>query len=231
MRRKDNFLFPDISREKALATSPSNHKLLSCVESKSALRVKVLKYDELIIFYFTSQHILKFCIVDGRHEASDINSNTKKKPVQKRYPLSYFSHKIGVGEGLGQKEFRCVVNEGEDDELELWGYKENHAKLLVTVLAVLMTGGLLGLVLYWLRHYWVYCTMTQCPLDEATTILAVVSRANVSPLYQIYSTFTLYIRIATEASTPPGMSRSSTKSSTVNRTSSFPTTSREASEK
>ena len=47
MRRKDNFLFPDISREKALATSPSNHKLLSCVESKSALPVKVLKYDEL----------------------------------------------------------------------------------------------------------------------------------------------------------------------------------------
>merc|ERR1719474_1539992 len=107
--------------------------------------------------------------------ASDINSNhtIKRSPKKKRLPLSFFSHKIGIGEGLGLQEYMVIVNIGKEDELEVWGYKKNLAKFLVTLLLIILTGGLLGLLLYWMEHYWLYFTQEPCLLEEATTVLVV----------------------------------------------------------
>ena len=67
------------------------------------------------------------------------------------------------------------VSDGGDDDLEVWGYKENMTRLLITLFLVAVTGVLpLGLFLYWMEHYWLYCTQEPCVLEEATTVLVVV---------------------------------------------------------
>ena len=162
-------LFPDISREKSILTSPSSVKLLNSVESKLMMSMEG-SVSLSIVYNLTFPHL------DGGVVGSDLSNSVKKKNKMKKDALAFFSHKIGVGEGLGVKEYRVTVNEGEEDELEIWGYKQHLVKLVTTLLLVLLTGGLLGLVLYWLRHYWIYCTHSRCPLEEATTVLAVVSR-------------------------------------------------------
>ena len=118
-----------------------------------------------------------FTILDGRTGA-DINSNVKRKsfPIKKNSPLSFFSHKIGIGEGLGLQEYMVYVKDGGENDLEVWGYKENRGQLLLTLALILFTGVLpLGLFLYWMEHYWLYCTQEPCVLEEATTVLVVVS--------------------------------------------------------
>ena len=132
--------------------------------------------------------------LDGRTGA-DVNSNNtnvkaknKRSSIQKKSPLSFFSHKIGIGEGLGLQEYMVYVSDGGEDDLEVWGYKENMTRLLITLLLVAVTGVLpLGLFLYWMEHYWLYCTQEPCVLEEATTVLVVVRTFDVFML-SIYST-------------------------------------------
>ena len=132
--------------------------------------VKILSFPPLNHFY-----------LDGRAGA-DVNSNNtnvkkKRSSLQKKSPLSFFSHKIGIGEGLGLQEYMVYVSDGGEDDLEVWGYKENMTRLLLTLFLVVMTGVLpLGLFLYWMEHYWLFCTQEPCVLEEATTVLVVVRR-------------------------------------------------------
>ena len=69
---------------------------------------------------------------------------------------------------------KVTINPGLEDELVLWGYKEHLGKLLVTLSAVVLTGGVLGLVLYWMKHWWLCLTQVQCRLEEATSVLVMV---------------------------------------------------------
>ena len=59
--------------------------------------------------------------------------------------------------------------------MEVWGYQKNSTKLAVTLLAVLLSGGMLGLLLYWVERYWLYCTANQSSLKDANFVLVVVS--------------------------------------------------------
>ena len=137
---------------------------------------------------------LLYSNLDGRTGA-DVNSNNtnvkakkKRSSIQKKSPLSFFSHKIGIGEGLGLQEYMVYVSDGGEDDLEVWGYKENMTRLLITLTLVAVTGVLpLGLFLYWMEHYWLYCTQEPCVLEEATTVLVVVRTFDVFML-SIYST-------------------------------------------
>ena len=58
--------------------------------------------------------------------------------------------------------------------MEVWGYRKHFGKCLVCLASILATGGLLGLVFYWLRHWWVYCTHSPASLQEAEAVLIVV---------------------------------------------------------
>lgn len=90
--------------------------------------------------------------------------------------LSFFSHKIGIGKALGLQEYMVVVDYGKEDELEVWGYKSNFVQYLLTMMMILMSAGLLGLLLFNLKHWWLYFTQEACLLEEATTVLVVVSQ-------------------------------------------------------
>ena len=162
-------MFPDIP-EKNLGTSPSSHKLLGYVESEYNKTVQItffLTFNFFNIFGF---------IIDGGSDINSNNNHVKKQSSKKnKFPLSFFNLKIGRGEGPEVQDCMIVVNEGKEDELEVWGYKNNLWKFLTTLMMILMTGGLLGLILYWMKHYWLYFTQDLCSLKEATTVLVVVS--------------------------------------------------------
>ena len=89
--------------------------------------------------------------------------------------LSFLSHKIGLGGDASQQKFMVLVSDGDDDTLEVWGYRRHLGRLVATLVLVLVTGILpLGLPLYWMSHVWLYLTQELCPLDVATTVLVVV---------------------------------------------------------
>ena len=114
---------------------------------------------------------------------ADINSNKtvmEKKVIHS--PLSFFSHKIGVGGTLGLQEYMVIVNSGQEDELEVWGYRVHAVKYLVTLAGIVLSFGLLGLPLYWWKHWWLKFTRVQCILEQATSVLVVVSWNNLSLL-------------------------------------------------
>ena len=99
-------------------------------------------------------------------------------PEKKERPsLLFFSQKIGVGKGLGLQEYMMIVDYGKEDELEVWGYSDNLVKYVVTLTLIVLTVGLLGLVLYWWKQWWLYFTHDACLLEDATSVLVVVSRS------------------------------------------------------
>ncbi|XP_064408963.1 polyamine-transporting ATPase 13A3 isoform X2 [Latimeria chalumnae] len=63
------------------------------------------------------------------------------------------------------------INRGQDDELEISGYKPRHWKLVLVSLGTVGTGGLLLLVLYWLPQWSVKWTCVEVPLREARVVL------------------------------------------------------------
>ena len=72
------------------------------------------------------------------------------------------------------EQSKATINQGMEDELVVWGFKEHRGKLLATILAVMMTGGVLGLVLYWVKHWWLRLSQVKCSLEEATSVLIMV---------------------------------------------------------
>jgi len=147
--------FPDVSKEKELGESPSSHRLLCQAEN-------------------------------GKPGMGDINSN--KTAVGKKVihsPLSFFSHKIGVGGTLGLQEYMVIVNSGQEDELEVWGYRVHMVKYLVTLACIVLSFGLFGLPLYWWKHWWLRFTRVQCILEQATSVLVVDHYKGIHTTYHV----------------------------------------------
>ncbi|XP_046399059.1 polyamine-transporting ATPase 13A3-like [Ischnura elegans] len=63
------------------------------------------------------------------------------------------------------------LNRGEEDELELFGYKRSKARTVVTWLFIVLTAGLLRLLFHWVPRLQLYATHTKCPLSQATRVL------------------------------------------------------------
>ena len=107
---------------------------------------------------------------------SDINyNNTARKPEKQKSPQSFFSQKLGARtEDEEAPQVKVRLNPGQEDELTVWGYREHLGRLLATLLAVLLTGGVLGLLLYWMKHWWLRLTQVKCSLAKATSVLIVV---------------------------------------------------------
>ncbi|XP_037950937.1 probable cation-transporting ATPase 13A3 isoform X2 [Teleopsis dalmanni] len=67
----------------------------------------------------------------------------------------------------------CVglLNQGEEDEMQVTGYRKSNSRMFLCWLCICMTGGLLRLILHWWRHWYLIATHVQCPLDEAEKVL------------------------------------------------------------
>ncbi|CAL8324964.1 unnamed protein product [Arctogadus glacialis] len=64
-----------------------------------------------------------------------------------------------------------LINQGQEDEMEVWGYRPCVWKRLLVGFGAAASGGLLLLLLYWLPEWRVKATCTASPLRDARTLL------------------------------------------------------------
>uniref|UniRef100_A0AAV2JVL0 Cation-transporting ATPase n=1 Tax=Knipowitschia caucasica TaxID=637954 RepID=A0AAV2JVL0_KNICA len=64
-----------------------------------------------------------------------------------------------------------IINQGQEEEMEVWGYRPCPWRLALVSVGVVCTGGLLLLLLYWLPQWSVKSTGSSCSLREAHTLL------------------------------------------------------------
>ncbi|KAM4040349.1 putative cation-transporting ATPase 13A4 [Anomaloglossus baeobatrachus] len=69
------------------------------------------------------------------------------------------------------KKHQSILNEGEENEMETFGYKEQPGRKFLCVLGYILTCGFLWLIFYWKPewHVWAHCI--PCCLQDADAIL------------------------------------------------------------
>ncbi|KAK1168416.1 putative cation-transporting ATPase 13A3 isoform X2 [Acipenser oxyrinchus oxyrinchus] len=70
-----------------------------------------------------------------------------------------------------EKEALKVVNRGEEDEMDVSGYRLCRWKLAIVGVGVVLTGGFLLLLLYWMPEWCVKSTCTRTTIREAEVLL------------------------------------------------------------
>lgn len=66
-----------------------------------------------------------------------------------------------------------LLNAGDEDEMELFGYRRSALKTALTWSAVAATALVLRVVFHWFPEWFLKCTHSQCPLDRADHVLVV----------------------------------------------------------
>ncbi|CAK6441788.1 unnamed protein product [Pipistrellus nathusii] len=74
-------------------------------------------------------------------------------------------------EEKSKKDHRALLNQGEENELEVFGYQTQSLRRAFCLVASVMTCGILLLVFYWRPQWRVWATCILCPLQEADTVL------------------------------------------------------------
>ncbi|XP_019388479.1 PREDICTED: probable cation-transporting ATPase 13A3 isoform X1 [Crocodylus porosus] len=70
-----------------------------------------------------------------------------------------------------EKEEKKLVNKGEEDEMEIYGYNLCRWKLVLVAVGVLCTGGFLLLLLYWMPAWRVKATCKRTTLKDCEVVL------------------------------------------------------------
>ncbi|XP_008555627.1 polyamine-transporting ATPase 13A3 [Microplitis demolitor] len=65
------------------------------------------------------------------------------------------------------------INPGEEDQMEVYGYRRNIIFTMITWFFIIATGGLLRLVFHWLPHYMVRATHSKCSVKKASVVLLI----------------------------------------------------------
>ncbi|ELV13358.1 putative cation-transporting ATPase 13A5 [Tupaia chinensis] len=69
------------------------------------------------------------------------------------------------------KGHRALLNPGEENELEVFGYHTQNLRRALCLIASTLTCGALPLVFYWRPQWRVWANCIPCPLQEADTVL------------------------------------------------------------
>ncbi|KAI6224422.1 Cation-transporting ATPase [Aphelenchoides fujianensis] len=72
------------------------------------------------------------------------------------------------------------VIEINDEQLQIWAYRTSMWKWILTLLASILTAGLLRLVLYWYPRWYVMCTAAKSTMDSCTHILVLDDHQNMA---------------------------------------------------
>ncbi|XP_057596159.1 probable cation-transporting ATPase 13A5 [Hippopotamus amphibius kiboko] len=70
-----------------------------------------------------------------------------------------------------RKDHRALLNPGEENELEAFGYRTQNLRRALCLITSVLTCGLLLLFFYWKPQWRVWANCIPCPLQEADTIL------------------------------------------------------------
>ncbi|XP_046445093.1 polyamine-transporting ATPase 13A3-like isoform X2 [Daphnia pulex] len=65
------------------------------------------------------------------------------------------------------------INAGEEDQMELYGYRRSLFRTILTWLFIVKTVGILRMVFHWFPEWFLNCTHTRCSLEVAEKILIV----------------------------------------------------------
>jgi len=65
------------------------------------------------------------------------------------------------------------INAGEEDQMEIYGYRRSMIKSIVTYSIIVMTVGILRLVYHWFPEWFLNCTHSKCSLESAERVLVV----------------------------------------------------------
>nr|KAF6473242.1 ATPase 13A5 [Rousettus aegyptiacus] len=74
-------------------------------------------------------------------------------------------------EEKSKKDHRILLNQGEENELEVFGYRTQNLRRALCLTASVLTCGVLPLVFYWRPQWRVWANCIPCPLQEADTVL------------------------------------------------------------
>ncbi|XP_078524291.1 putative cation-transporting ATPase 13A4 [Lissotriton helveticus] len=66
---------------------------------------------------------------------------------------------------------RSIINEGEENEMEIFGYRANAGWIALCVAGYILSGGVLLLLFYWKPEWSVWANCTPCSLKEANVVL------------------------------------------------------------
>ncbi|XP_017370097.1 probable cation-transporting ATPase 13A3 isoform X1 [Cebus imitator] len=69
------------------------------------------------------------------------------------------------------KEERKIINQGQEDEMEIYGYNLSRWKLAIVSLGVICTGGFLLLLLYWMPEWRVKSTCVRAAIKDCEVVL------------------------------------------------------------
>nr|XP_018898434.1 PREDICTED: probable cation-transporting ATPase 13A3 [Bemisia tabaci] len=65
------------------------------------------------------------------------------------------------------------INLGEEDQMEVYGYKKSRVHLVICWMGIILTVGTLRLVFHWYPHWYLYATHRRCSLEQADSVLLV----------------------------------------------------------
>nr|XP_048309896.1 probable cation-transporting ATPase 13A5 isoform X2 [Myodes glareolus] len=68
-------------------------------------------------------------------------------------------------------DHQALLNEGEENELEVFGYQTQSLRRALCFVTAILTLGALQLMFYWRPEWWVWTSCIPCPLQEADTVL------------------------------------------------------------
>ncbi|KAM5292237.1 putative cation-transporting ATPase 13A5 [Ctenodactylus gundi] len=74
-------------------------------------------------------------------------------------------------EANSRKDHRALLNQGEENELEVFGYHIQKLRRALSLAASVLTCGVLQLMFYWRPEWQVWANCVPCPLEEADTVL------------------------------------------------------------
>ncbi|XP_055377256.1 polyamine-transporting ATPase 13A3 [Condylostylus longicornis] len=97
----------------------------------------------------------------------------------------------------------AVLNSGEDDEMQITGYRRSILKTILCYIGVILTGGILRLVMHWWKHWYVLATHSKCPLDQAEKILILEDYQGKHQIYYVKDVITLNLETVREMKKKP----------------------------
>uniref|UniRef100_A0A8C6QFX6 Cation-transporting ATPase n=1 Tax=Nannospalax galili TaxID=1026970 RepID=A0A8C6QFX6_NANGA len=71
----------------------------------------------------------------------------------------------------GKKDHRALLNEGEENELEVFGYHTQNLRRALCLVTAVLTVGALQLAFYWRPEWRVWANCIPCSLQDADTVL------------------------------------------------------------
>ncbi|XP_062618648.1 polyamine-transporting ATPase 13A3-like [Saccostrea cucullata] len=79
--------------------------------------------------------------------------------------------KVGLSGPPPMKSGYQYVNPGQEDQMEIGGYRPSLLRKMLVWFFILITAGLLRLFFYWFHHLFIKCTHTKCSLAEAKVVI------------------------------------------------------------